>query len=339
MTPAPDPTTVEPRPVPLEPPFVAVAILEPPRLPAAPVLAPPGRTEVPYLRPPAQPHPTRLRTPTSPPAPPHRHFAHPVAVGLSRPAGPGPVAPGRPIATAPLTPVVLPAAPVPAVDVDDGLPATTRPVVSPRAARRAARTAATGSGRSDRVNRAVLAVVGVLLVVAGAAGLLLDGGTLHWTSPGRTYRRLAADAAGAVDLSAAVAMAVCLVLFLVGLRWAAAQLRPVHDDGPRLTRITLPDSGRGRTTLAPAVLSRAASGDMARIPGVASARVRLHTLRPVPMALVVVELHLDADLAQVEEEISAGLERLARTVDVAPIEAEVRVRFARSRRPAGPRAR
>jgi hypothetical protein len=301
-------------------------------------MAPPGRVVIPHLRPPTQPRPLHQETPTSPPTPPRRHLTQPVPLGLPRPSGPRPVTPGRPRVTKPL-PLDGPVTPTAPVRVDGGLPAAARPVVSQRSARRAARRAITGSDRTDRVNRLAMAVVGVLLIALGAAGLLLDGGMLRWTAPGRTYRRLAADAAGAVDLSAAIATAVCLVLVLLGLRWALAQLRPGHDDGPRLVRITLPDTGRGRTTLAPAVLSRAASGDLARHPGVASARVRLHTLRPVPRALVVVELHLDADLAEVEQGISRALERLARVVDVAPIEAEIRLRFARSRRPAGPRAR
>lgn len=204
------------------------------------------------------------------------------------------------------------------------------PRPSTRAGRRLNRITASGTGRIDRFNRVVFVVIGVILVAAGGAGLLLGGGVIDGTSPGTLYARRATDAATSPDLAAGIAMAVCLVVLLVSLRWALAQLRPVSD-GERLVTLTLSTGPRGRTTVAAASVARAASADIASRPGVTSAKVRLRALQPQTRATLSVELALDADPEAVLGELQAALTRLlgALDVDEADSQAEIRLRFAR----------
>ena len=188
-----------------------------------------------------------------------------------------------------------------------------------------------GSGvvATDRVNRAVLAVVGLVLAAAGVLVLLLGAGTLQWSeTPASLYRSAADDAAGAATLSAALATAACLVLALVGLRWALAQLRPVTD-GPRLGVVQLGDRSRGATTVPAAAVAKAAGADLASRHGVTSARVRLLALHPVPRAVVVVEMAVDADPGEVRHEISDALGSLARSLGASTVNADLRIRFGR----------
>lgn len=188
------------------------------------------------------------------------------------------------------------------------------------------------STSTDRVNRIVLGCLGVILTAAGVATLLLANGALQWSeTPGSIYRRGTADALGAANLSAAIAMAVCLVLLLVGLRWARAQLRPVSD-GARLGTLRLGDGERGRTSVPASAVGRAAGADLASCHGVSAARVRLLAIHPVPRAVVVVEMAIDADPREVMLEVSAALGRLARALAAPTVDADLRLRFGRERR-------
>ena len=230
----------------------------------------------------------------------------------------------EPAATSPdqaldVTPDIQGGAGAPAVPLD--LP----PALSARDRRRV------GGGivATDRVNRAVLAVAGVVVAAAGVLVLLLGAGTLQWSeTPASLYRSAAGDAAGAATVSAAVATAACLVLALVGLRWALAQLRPVTD-GPRLGVVQLGDGERGRTTVPAAAVAKAAGADLASRHGVTSARVRLVALHPVPRAVVVVEMAVDADPGEVGHEIGDALGSLARSLGAPTVDADLRIRFGR----------
>ena len=135
-----------------------------------------------------------------------------------------------------------------------------------RSGRRLDRITASGTGRIDRFNRGLFLVVGVILVAAGGIGLLLGEDVFGGTAPGTLYARRAADATRSPDLAAAIAMAVCLVVLLAGLRWAFLQLRPVSD-GERLGTLTLSTSPRGRTTVAATSVAKAATTDIAGRPG------------------------------------------------------------------------
>lgn len=215
----------------------------------------------------------------------------------------------------------------------DGHPGAARLIPPPPTARqdrRLSRITATGATVVDRVNRVALGVAGAVLVAVGVGGLLLGQGVITWSSPGREYARRAADAVGNPDLAAGIAMGVCVVALLVGLRWALAQLRPVSD-GERLGTFRVGDGSRGRTTVAAASVARAAAADLGRRPGVASAKVRLRALRPRARVTLAVELTIDADIEVGLAEIQGVLDRLlaALGTDGDHADAEVRIRFAR----------
>ncbi|MDQ2728725.1 MAG: hypothetical protein M3Y91_12895 [Actinomycetota bacterium] len=206
-----------------------------------------------------------------------------------------------------------------------------------RAGRRLDHITASGGGRIDRFNRALFVVVGLILAGAGGGGLLLAEGVIDGTSPGTLYARRAADASASPDLAAAIAMAVCLVVFLVGLRWAFAQLRPASE-GERLATLTLSAGPRGRTTVAATTVARAAGADVTSQPGVASAKVRLRALKPQTRVTLSVELTLGADPDAVLGELEQALTRLfgALDVDESESQTEIRLRFARPARLARP---
>lgn len=203
-----------------------------------------------------------------------------------------------------------------------------------RAGRRLDRITASGTGRIDRFNRGLFLVVGVILVAAGAGGLLLGEGAIGETSPGTLYTRWAADIATSPNLAAAIAMAVCVAVFLAGLRWAFAQLRPVSD-GERLATLTLSTGPRGRTTVAATTVAKTAAADIATRPGVSAAKVRLRALQPQARVTLSVELTLDADPEAVLGELQAALTHLYRALDVdeSDTQAEIRLRFGRPLRP------
>jgi hypothetical protein len=204
------------------------------------------------------------------------------------------------------------------------------PRPSTRVGRRLDHITASGGGRVDRFNRALFLVVGAALVAAGTAGLLLGEGAIDGTSPGQFYTDRVADVTPSPNLAAAIAMAVCLVLFLLGLAWAFAQLRPVTD-GHRLGTLTLSPGPRGRTTVGSTSVARAAAADIAGVPGVTSARVRLRALKPRAMVVVNVELDLGADIDAVLGTLRAAVSRLLAAVnaDEPSSETEIRLRFAR----------
>lgn len=219
------------------------------------------------------------------------------------------------------------------MSVDAGASRLIPPPPPDRRARRLVRMTATGGGPVDRGNRVAFVVVGAVLAAAGVAGLLLGQGTVKWSSPGREYRRLASDAAGNPDLAAGIAMAVCLVAFLLGMRWAFAQLRPVSD-GERLGTFRVGDDRRGQTTVAAASVARAAAADLASRPGVASAKARIRAFRPRARVTLSAELDLDADLEGALAEIQGALGRLLEVLGTpaTDADAEIRVRFARAPR-------
>jgi hypothetical protein len=191
-----------------------------------------------------------------------------------------------------------------------------------------------GAVATDRFNRSALALLGLIVGAAGACGLLLGHGDLHWSrTPASLYREGASDAIGSVDLAAAVAMGVCLVALILGLRWALVQLRPVTD-GPRMGSIRLGNGARGRTSVPSAGVARAAAADLASRPGIVSARVRLLAVLPAPRAIVIVELAVDADPEITMSEISAALGRLARVLEAETVDADLRIRFGKDLRSA-----
>lgn len=233
-----------------------------------------------------------------------------------------------------------PPPPAPSPDSPGPGPATSVPMDVPAAVDgRRRRRVGSGTAGVDRVNRAVLAVIGALATAAGVVAFLLDNGGITWSeSPASLYRRLAADATGSVDLSAAIAMAICLIAVLLGLRWAAAQLRPVTD-GTRVGTIRLDDGPRGRTTAPGGAVAKAAAADFGRLDGVSNARVRLLAAAPVPRAVVTLEVAVDIDRDAVMAAIGEALGRLAGALGAQTVDADVRIRFGKEGSGRGSRVR
>ncbi|MDQ6783028.1 MAG: hypothetical protein M3063_06230 [Actinomycetota bacterium] len=207
----------------------------------------------------------------------------------------------------------------------------TRPAT--RAGRRLNHITASGGGRVDRFNRKLLGLLGLVVAAGGAGGLLLGLGALDATSPGALYAARADDVAANANLAAGIAMAVCLILVVLGLRWAFAQLRPVTD-GERLGTLKLCTGPRGRTTVAATTVARAAAADIASQPGIASAKVRLRAVQPQARVTLAVEVELDADADAVLSELESALTRLLGALGSDPSEArsEIRLRFSRPAR-------
>lgn len=204
------------------------------------------------------------------------------------------------------------------------------PSPSSAAGRRLNRIVASGGARVDRFNRGFLLIVGIMLATAGAGGLLAQDGSVSWDPPGSLYGRGVAHVLDHRDVAAAIAMAASLALLVLGLRWALAQLRPVSD-GERLGTLRLSSGPLGRTTVAATTVAKAAASDIARRPGITTARVRLRALQPRARVTMAVELSLDADADAVLGELEGALSRLlgALGADEAAAETEIRLRFAK----------
>jgi hypothetical protein len=222
------------------------------------------------------------------------------------------------------------AAPSPAPGLPSRQPAPPVPVamdVPGRVDGRRRRRVGSGTAGVDRVNRPVLALIGALAAAAGVLALLLGGGGITWSeSPASLYRRLASDAVNSVDLAAAVTMAICLLAVLLGLWWAAAQLRPVTD-GARVGTIRLDDGPRGRTTAPGGAVAKAAAADLGRLRGVSSARVRLLAATPIPQAVITLEVAVDVERDALAADVGAALGRLATALGAQTVDADLRIRF------------
>ncbi len=157
------------------------------------------------------------------------------------------------------------------------------------------------------LNRTWLTVLGVLLVLAGAAGLLLATGRaaplvqrtgLGWTPP-QTGTRLFGDAAAsAFGLVWVVLLTVVagLVVGLLGLAWLVAQVPRKHEAKP----YRLHDDVRtGLTRVAPGVLTAAVEAQAERLPGVQRASAVLRGSVGAPELTLRVSVDDRADVQQV----------------------------------------
>lgn len=143
---------------------------------------------------------------------------------------------------------------------------------------------------ASRLNRTWLTVLGVLLLVAGAAGVLLGTGraapTLRdlgvgWVPPGPDRHLVGSASAAALAQSWVVLLtaAVALVVALLGLLWLVAQVPRANGAKP----FRLHDDPRtGLTRVDADVLSRAVEAQVKSLPGVtaASAVIRGDAARP-----------------------------------------------------------
>lgn len=197
---------------------------------------------------------------------------------------------------------------------------------SAREERRRARHLAVGSDRTDRTDRPTLAVIGLILAGLGVAGLLLNLGALDWRSPASLFRHSSRWVSDRPTWITAAAVATGVLLVVVGLWWAWRQIRRPRQDA-RLSTTLIPRLGRGRTSIEPAALAKAAGRDMATTDGVTKARVRLTELGSVTQLVAVVDVEVDRDLRQVAAALEQPLSRLAESIGSDATDAELRFRF------------
>ncbi|SEQ31349.1 hypothetical protein [Microlunatus flavus] len=172
---------------------------------------------------------------------------------------------------------------------------------------------------ATRLNRAWLTVLGVLLVLLGAAGLLVSTGQaaplasaagIGWTPPDTGQRLFGAATAAALALTWVVVLValVAVVVALLGLAWLLAQVprkreaKPfrLHDDAE--TGLTRVDAG---------VVADAVEAQLKSLPGVsgASAVLRGSVAQPDLTVRLTVDDRSDipAVLGRVHREVAGDL--------------------------------
>ncbi|WP_163512346.1 alkaline shock response membrane anchor protein AmaP [Fodinicola acaciae] len=166
--------------------------------------------------------------------------------------------------------------------------------------------------RVDRVNRIVLGLLGLALLGGGGFGLFLG------------FRRsdvLATGLPRGVWLWPSVA-GVAVVLALLGLWWALAQLRT-----DRVSRLELAvDPAAGSTTLLSRALLDAVGNEIADYPGVWRATARLAGRPSRPLLVVRVTVEPGADLGAVRHRVEA--EAIAHARAALETDIPVRLEFA-----------
>lgn len=132
---------------------------------------------------------------------------------------------------------------------------------------------------ASRLNRTWLTIIGVLLLLVGAAGLLLSVGQaaplvrrtgLGWTPPTPERHLFGVATAGAFTQSwvVVVTAVVAVVLGLLGLAWLLAQIPRANAAKP----FRLHDDARtGLTRVESDVLTRAVEAQVKLLPGVTAA--------------------------------------------------------------------
>jgi hypothetical protein len=164
------------------------------------------------------------------------------------------------------------------------------------------------------LNRAWLFVVGLLLILAGAAGIVIGTGLLapaarsvglSLTRPEPSNRLFGQATASAFASSAVVALVVVVgvIIALLGLLWLVAQVPRTREARPlRLED----DPQRGLTRLDPGVLTDAVEAQIEALDGVQSATAVLRGDARNPDLTVKVTAGERADLPRLLQAIEAG---------------------------------
>lgn len=191
---------------------------------------------------------------------------------------------------------------------------------------------------ASRLNRTWLTILGVLLLLAGAAGVLLSTGRaaslarqtgLGWVPPAPGRRLFGAAAAGAFGLTWVVVLTalVAVVLGLLGLAWLVAQVPRANAAKP----FRLHDDARtGLTRVESDALADAVETQVRSLPGVgaASAVIRGSGAEPdltlkvtvddrTDIAALVSRLH-DEVATDLGDALDTPLRRLGVQVEVSP---------------------
>jgi hypothetical protein len=148
---------------------------------------------------------------------------------------------------------------------------------------------------ADRTNRIALGLLGLLVALAGAAAMTVSAGGFGAAFSHRTlFDNRASSYIGANGTWVwAAAAFVCLLLFLAALRWLLALLLSTD----RTNDITVPGSkDQGTTTLPPAALTGALTGEIESYHGVNAAKGRVIGDAKDPQIVLTVTAAYTADL-------------------------------------------
>lgn len=192
-----------------------------------------------------------------------------------------------------------------------------------RAHRRRARFGITAV---DRVNRWVLGLLAATLLAVGAIAILAQD-RLDIDPPARLYRDVSRNIIEQQRLSLAIVIGAALLIIVLGLRLAWAQVSPASGDG-RVGTTTLGPSHRGTTTLAPVSAAKALASDIETIDEVSRASVRVTSIGSSADLIATIDLRRDASLKQLRHDLELPLERFGDSTGSAEVEAEIRFRVA-----------
>src|SRR6478609_1459171 len=108
------------------------------------------------------------------------------------------------------------------------------------------------------------------MLAAGLVGILAANGSIDLDPPGTLYRRVARNVVDNPTVWQWAVIAAGSLLAIVCLLWVWRQVRP-RDDG-RIGTTVVARTGRGKTSVEPVAVARAAAKDLRLVPGVTGAQ-------------------------------------------------------------------
>lgn len=185
------------------------------------------------------------------------------------------------------------------------------------------RPTAPAGGRPARADRTLTALLGLLAVAVGAAALLVGTEVFGGARAHRPVIDpiLVKRVAGNLDLTLGIAIAVGVLLVVLGLWWALRELRPErHPD------IVLDSSLSRELTVTSAALASAVRGDAETVTGVDRARVRVLGRADAPGLRLTLWLREGADVRDVWAELDTRvLARARHALGIEVLPAAIRI--------------
>jgi hypothetical protein len=176
----------------------------------------------------------------------------------------------------------------------------------------------------NRVNRIALGVIGALMLAAGVVGILAGNGTLTIDPPGTLYRRVSRNVVDHPDIWQWAVIGVGTLLAIACLLWVWRQVRPRHEG--RISTTVVARTGRGKTSIEPVAVARAAAKDLRLVPGVTGAKVRMVSIDTRPQIVASLSILDDADPDAIRAAAEAPFTRLCTALEVDGLDVDLRLR-------------